>query len=141
MISCDLCPFGFRGDVVCMHCPTGYRINLDPDRYPEAGQTLSITMIFAMSSQRIDGRIRCNTSTFEQETDLTITVVPDKRDVNGHLVVSLHYQMNDSTCIRCNEKALRFYLEHPDTCPNCHKIGLRKHVSLGPIQTKGNDRP
>lgn len=57
MISCDLCRFRFLGDVVCMQCPTGYRINFDPDRHPDVGQTLSITMIFAMSSLRIDGRL------------------------------------------------------------------------------------
>lgn len=141
MISCDLCPFRFLGDVVCMQCPTGYRINFDPDRHSDVGQTLSITMIFAMSSLRIDGRLRCNTSNFEQETDLNITVVPDKREVNGQFFDTLRYQMTDSTCMRCKQEALRFYLEFPDTCPHCHKIGLRKHVCLGPLLTKSKTTP
>ena len=133
MISCDLCPFGFLGDIVCMNCPTGYRINFDPGHHPGVGQTFSITMIFHMTSERIDGIIRCKTFTDEQETSLMITAVPDKREMNGQIFDSIRYQMNETTCVRCKQDELKFYLQNPDFCPNCQKCGLRKLLILGPI--------
>ena len=133
MISCDRCPFAFPGDIVCLNCPTGYRINFDAGHHPGVGQTFSVTLVFHMTSERIAGKIRCNTFTDERETSLSVTVVSAKEEFNGRVFDTIRYQMSGATCVRCHEDKLRFYLERPDRCPHCQAIGLRKSVTFGPI--------
>jgi len=133
MISCDRCPFGFSGDIVCMHCPTGYRINFDPGHHPAVGHTFPVTKMFHMSSETIDGKVRCSTFTEEQTTNLTVMAISNKHKTNGEVFETIRYQLNILTCVRCNRDELKFYLERPDTCPRCLKKGLRKHEYLGPI--------
>lgn len=133
MISCAYCPFGFGGDIVCMNCPTGYRINFVPGRQAAVGQTFSVTKVFHMSTRRIDGKIRCETFTEEQHTRLAITMVAETCGVKGRVFESFRYQLSDSTCVRCGCPSLKFYLKDGDRCPSCGRNGLGRDVVLGPL--------
>ena len=133
MISCKYCLFRFDGDIVCMNCATGYKIKFDPGHHPGVGQTFPIVKMYHMTTSRIDGKIRCKVFTDEETTDLTITVAAKLIDFGGETHTGLHYPTDELTCPRCEQRRMQFYLEKPDVCPQCHKRGLHKHVTFGPI--------
>lgn len=125
-IRCHKCLFGFRGDIVCMACATGYALDYGECR-PSIGQRVRLVQVFRLESRRgFSGRICETMITDRVPTDACVTIVGDGKfiEIDGVQHEGLHVPTAEISCPRCLEQQLKFDLARPDRCPHCGRLQL-----------------
>ena len=132
-ISCKKCPFAFPGDVVCLSCATGFRLERSGSRHL-LGERERLVKVFSMQTERIDGKVHCQVSSVCEPTDLYVTVVSRPFASHGLEGEVPHVPVEEFACPCCGEHGLRHNFNNPERCPQCGSQSLYRSVIFAESQ-------